>query len=205
MKHNFAKLFLKVLIFGNIIMPVKKMKGQKKPKKERKIKQKQNVKQIVKVTVQSSGGSGGGGSAMPSAFSDRSGENVRLQNLVEQLAKTIRAPVSVPVSVPAPIHSRNDYEPIYNPTNDAETLKGVYQGESELNKPVVLGPTGHTPEDESAGESNYENIDIKRRGRKPGHIPSNKGFSSNEKAIAKHMSKIPSVSATIVPSGFEKM
>ena len=121
------------------------MKGEKKPKKERKLKQKQKqiVKQNVKVNVQSSGGSGGGGSAMPSSFSDKTGENVRLQSILEQISRKI----SMPVSVPMPIQSRIEYEqPIYNPANDAETLKNVYNGSSDLNRPIVLGPTGHTPE-----------------------------------------------------------
>lgn len=107
---------------------IKKDKKRQKPKPKQKQKQKQVVKQNVKVTVQSSGGSGGGGSSVPSAFSDRSGENVRLQNLVEQLSRRISAPVSSGVSAPA-----------YNPANDADTFKSVYNAPIDYNKPIELG------------------------------------------------------------------
>jgi len=81
-------------------MPVKK-KMDKKKKLKQKQKQKQVVKQNVKVTVQSSGGSGGGGSSMPQAFTDRSGENIRLQNLIDQLTRQpIQAPVAAPIAAP---------------------------------------------------------------------------------------------------------
>lgn len=83
-------------------MPVKK-KVDKKKKLKQKQKQKQIVKQNVKVTVQSSGGSGGGGSSVPSRFTDTSGENVRLQGLIEQLTRAIPAPVSIPVQQPVPL------------------------------------------------------------------------------------------------------
>lgn len=75
----------------------KKMK-KKKEKKQRKQKQKQKQKQIVKtnvkVNVQSSGGSGG--SSIPSAqphyiippqFKDTSGENVKLNNILDTMKK----------------------------------------------------------------------------------------------------------------------
>lgn len=107
---------------------IKKDKKRQKPKPKQKQKQKQVVKQNVKVTVQSSGGSGGGGTSVPSAFSDRSGENVRLQNLVEQLSRKISAPVSSGVSAPA-----------YNPANDADTFKSVFKAPINYNKPIELG------------------------------------------------------------------
>jgi len=106
-------------------MPVKK-KVDKRKKPKQKQKQKQTVKQNVKVTVQSSGGSGGGGSSMPQGFTDRSGENVRLQNLVEQIAR--RIPAQVMESNLLPIRT-NLPAPRYNPANDAETVNDVYNDE----------------------------------------------------------------------------
>lgn len=109
-------------------MPVKK-KVDKRKKPKQKQKQKQTVKQNVKVTVQSSGGSGGGGTgspfpqSVPQPFTDRSGENVRLQNLVEQIARNVSAPVMAGNQMPI----RQDYRaPRYNPSNDAATLNDVY-------------------------------------------------------------------------------
>ena len=78
--------------------PSKKMKRQKKQRKQKqKQKQKQIVKTNVKVNVQSSGGSGG--SSMPSSipqqpyytippqFKDISGENVKLNNIIDTMKK----------------------------------------------------------------------------------------------------------------------
>ena len=110
-------------------MPVQMKQGKKDKKKKLKQKQKQKqvVKQNVKVTVQSSGGSGGGGSSVPSRFTDTSGENVRLQGLIEQLSR--RIPMSVPVSS----------APAYNPLNDADTLKSVFEAPIDYDKPIELG------------------------------------------------------------------
>jgi len=77
-----------------------KGKKDKKKKLKQKQKQKQIVKTTVKVNVQSSGGSGGGGSSIPQPFMDKSGENIRLQNLIQQLTKQ---PIQVPVQIPAQI------------------------------------------------------------------------------------------------------
>lgn len=105
----------------------KKVDKRKKPKQKQK--QKQIVKQNVKVTVQSSGGSGGGGSgspfpqSVPQPFTDRNGENVKLQNLVEQIARNVSAPVMVSNLMPI----RQEYRaPRYNSANDAATLNDVY-------------------------------------------------------------------------------
>ena len=85
-----------------LIKKTKKIKKEKKRQKQKQ-KQKQNVKQSVEVKVQSSGGSsaGGGGGYVPSAFQDRTGENVRLQNILDVLQKSAKA--SAPVSAPAPV------------------------------------------------------------------------------------------------------
>lgn len=109
-------------------MPVKK-KVDKRKKPKQKQKQKQTVKQNVKVSVQSSGGSGGGGSgspfpqSVPQPFTDRSGENVRLQNLVEQIARNIKVPVMESNDLPIPTKYP---APRYNRENDAATLNDVY-------------------------------------------------------------------------------
>ena len=106
-----------------------KGKKDKKKKLKQKQKQKQVVKQNVKVNVQSSGGSGGGGSgspfpqSVPQPFTDKSGENVKLQSLLEQISKKISEPVIVNDQMPI----RHDYRaPRYNPANDAATLNDVY-------------------------------------------------------------------------------
>ena len=65
----------------------KKTKDKKKKPKQKQ-KQKQTVRQNVDVKVQSSGGSsGGGGGFIPSPFQDRTGENVRIQNLIDTIQK----------------------------------------------------------------------------------------------------------------------
>lgn len=72
----------------------KKMK-KKKEKKQRKQKQKQKQKQIVKtnvkVNVQSSGGSGGTSTPsyqpIPPQFRDTTGENVKLNNILDTMKK----------------------------------------------------------------------------------------------------------------------
>ena len=111
---------------------------EKKPKPKQKQKQKQIVKTNVKVNVQSAGG--GGGATMPQAFGDRTGENVRLMNLVEQLSRTretagakVAIPVSIPVpiSVPIPVNinmpiKKLEEDQIANPSNDAATVAGVF-------------------------------------------------------------------------------
>lgn len=109
----------------------KKKAIEKKPKPKQKQKQKQIVKTNVKVNVQSAGG--GGGTTMPQAFGDRTGENVRLMNLVEQLSRTretagARAALSKaePISVTdMPIKTKEE-APIANPSNDAATVAGVF-------------------------------------------------------------------------------
>lgn len=107
---------------------------KKKKKRGLKQKQKQNVKQIVRVQVQSSGGSGAGGTSIPapqipSAFLDRSGEDVRLRGLVEQAVAKRVVPrfVEQKEAIPA------------DPSNDAETLKALFQAQSDLFKPLALG------------------------------------------------------------------
>lgn len=110
---------------------------KKKKKRGLKQKQKQNVKQSVRVQVQSSGGSGAGGTSvpvpqMPSAFLDRSGEDVRIRGLVEQ-AVARRAPKVEPVA-PAPAESIPA-----DPSNDAETFKALFQGQSDLFKEQAAG------------------------------------------------------------------
>lgn len=135
-------------------MPVKK-KVDKKKKLKQKQKQKQIVKQNVKVTVQSSGGSGGGGSSVPSRFTDNTGENVRLQGLIEQLSR--RIPMSVPMPVKQPVLIENPVEmpavfskpralqeerakaklaSDYNPSNDNETLNKVYYAPNNNNNSI---------------------------------------------------------------------
>lgn len=106
-----------------------KGKKDKKKKLKQKQKQKQVVKQNVKVNVQSSGGSGSGGSgspfpqSVPQPFTDRNGENVKLQSLVEQIARNVSVPVMESNQMPI----RQDYRaPRYNPANDAATLNDVY-------------------------------------------------------------------------------
>ena len=109
-------------------MPIKEAK-KKVPKKKRgqKQKQKQIVKQNVKVTVQSSGGSGAGGTSVPASapvyqmpqsfYPDQS----LIRNLVQQAVKQqVKAPE-------------------YNPSNDETNFKAVFQGKSDLNKPLVAG------------------------------------------------------------------
>jgi hypothetical protein len=79
--------------------PKKKTKKDKKKKLKQKQKQKQIVKTNVKVNVQSSGGAGAGTSGyVPYQFQDRTGENMRIQNLIDTLQKqTSRPPVVPPV------------------------------------------------------------------------------------------------------------
>ena len=109
-------------------MPVKK-KVDKRKKPKQKQKQKQIVKQNVKVTVQSSGGSGGGGTgspfpqSVPQPFTDKSGENVRLQNLIQQISRKVRAPVMESNDLPIPT---NYPAPRYNSSNDSATLNDVF-------------------------------------------------------------------------------
>ena len=69
------------------VKKTKKNKDKKKKPKQKQ-KQKQTVKQNVEVKVQSSGGSsGGGGGFIPSPFQDRTGENVRIQNLIDTIQR----------------------------------------------------------------------------------------------------------------------
>jgi hypothetical protein len=103
----------------------KKKAIEKKAKPKQKQKQKQIVKTNVKVNVQSAGG--GGGTTMPQAFGDRTGENVRLMNLVEQLSRTrVALSKAEPISVTdMPIKTKEE-APIANPSNDAATVAGVF-------------------------------------------------------------------------------
>lgn len=137
-------------------MPIKK-KVDKKKKLKQKQKQKQVVKQNVKVTVQSSGGSGGGGSSVPSRFTDTSGENVRLQGLIEQLSRRIPAPVVMPVEqsvlVQKPVEipavfskpralqeerAKAKLEALYesNSSNDNETVNKVFNAPNNNNNSI---------------------------------------------------------------------
>jgi len=137
-------------------MPIKK-KVDKKKKLKQKQKQKQVVKQSVKVTVQSSGGSGGGGSSVPSRFTDTSGENVRLQGLIEQLSRRIPAPIAMPVEQPVLIENpvempavfskprilqeeraKAKLEALYqsNSSNDDETVKKVFNAPNNNNNSI---------------------------------------------------------------------
>lgn len=112
-----------------------KMVKRKKPKQKQK--QKQIVKQNVKVTVQSSGGSGGGGSSMPQPFIDKSGENVRLQSILEQISRKISAPSFVENKAPV---STPDIAASFNPANDASTFNSVFKAPMDLQEPIILGP-----------------------------------------------------------------
>lgn len=107
---------------------------KKKKKRGLKQKQKQNVKQTVRVQVQSSGGSGAGGTSVPAlpippSFLDRSGEDVRIRGLVEQAIAKRDVPrvVEQKEAIPA------------DPSNDAETLKALFQAQSDLFKPLAVG------------------------------------------------------------------
>lgn len=73
---------------------MKKKKEKKQKKQKQKQKQKQIVKTNVKVNVQSSGGGGGSGGSsipqyqpMPPQFRDTSGENVKLNNILDTMKK----------------------------------------------------------------------------------------------------------------------
>lgn len=92
----------------------KKSKAKPKPKPRQKQKQKQYVKQSVKVNVTSSGGLGGSGGYsyppqtqyIPQVFQDRSGENVKLQQLMDMVQKSMEKPKRVqdlPPPVPEPV------------------------------------------------------------------------------------------------------
>ena len=124
-------------------IPMSKSKPQKKAKAKPKQKQRQKqiVKTNVKVSVQSQGGSGAGAapSFIPQAFSDRGGENVRLVNLVEQLARSGRSRVEEPIRIKAPIRSAPIEEPAYNPANDEEVVRGVFNAPINTDKPVIMG------------------------------------------------------------------
>ena len=106
-------------------------KNQRKLKKKRRDKnknkrQKQNVKQNVEVKVQSSGGtSGGGGGFIPSQFQDRTGENIRIQNLIDTLQKQAKKEQIRPPGIPSIFSEEGgeisikrrpnlDTEPLYN-------------------------------------------------------------------------------------------
>lgn len=130
-------------------MPVKtKVDKRKKPKQKQK--QKQIVKTNVKVSVQSSGGSGGGGSSMPQPFTDRSGENVRLQNLIEQLARKVNVPVLVPNNMPITEQVR---APVYNPANDATTFKSIFKAPINFDEPISTGGVS-----QNSNRPTYEDI-----------------------------------------------
>ena len=70
---------------------MKKKKEKKQKKQKQKQKQKQIVKTNVKVNVQSSGGSGGTSTPsyqpIPPQFRDRTGENVKLNNILDTMKK----------------------------------------------------------------------------------------------------------------------
>jgi hypothetical protein len=97
--------------------PKKKTKKVKKEKKrqKQKQKQKQNVKQNVEVKVQSSGGAGSSPGFIPSQFQDRTGENIRIQNLIDTLQKqTSKAPV-----IPQPEREAKKFSEMFSrPTFD---------------------------------------------------------------------------------------
>ena len=151
----------------NIMPPKKDIKKKKKPLKQKQ-KQKQSVRQNVKVTVQSSGGSGAGGTSvpsmapqiqyvpqyqsMPTSFLDRSGENVAQRNLVQQAVK--EAPVRTEMK------SKSSEEVPYNPANDANTFKAVYNAPSDLEKPLVagVGVVGETKKGRPIGSKNKPKI-----------------------------------------------
>jgi hypothetical protein len=127
----------------NSEIPKKKTKKIKKEKKrqKQKQKQKQNVKQSVEVKVQSSGGSsaGGGGGYVPSAFQDRTGENVRLQNILDVLQKSAKASVSAPapVYVPPPAPKKSLFS---LPSSNINIMsKPNIENESLLNRVVIAG------------------------------------------------------------------
>jgi hypothetical protein len=103
--------------------PKKKTKKVKKEKKrqKQKQKQKQNVKQNVEVKVQSSGGAGAGAGSgyIPMQFQDRTGENMKIQNLIDTLQKqTSKAPVVAPV-IPQPEREAKKFSEMFSrPTFD---------------------------------------------------------------------------------------
>jgi hypothetical protein len=85
----------------------------KKKKPKQKQKQKQTVKQNVEVKVQSSGGSsGGGGGFIPSPFQDRTGENVRIQNLIDTIQKQ-QQKQQQQAKAPEPAPRAPEPEPLY--------------------------------------------------------------------------------------------
>ena len=111
-----------------------KMKKPKaKPKPKQKQKQKQNVKQIVKVNVQSTGGGGSGGaSAIPPSFSNRTGENVALLNIIDQLKQSIRPPIQPPAQIPT--RTQGQPEIPYDPVNDSATVNDVFNAPNNNNE-----------------------------------------------------------------------
>ena len=124
----FIKNYIIVYYIINMLKKLKETKMKKpkaKPKPKQKQKQKQNVKQIVKVNVQSTGGGGSGGaSAIPPSFSNRTGENVALLNIIDQLKQSIRPPIQPP----AQISTRTEGQPEipYDPVNDKTTVNDVF-------------------------------------------------------------------------------
>ena len=141
---------------------MKEKKSKAKPKKQRpkqKQKQKQIVKQNVKVNVQSSGGGGGSSIPMPTRFMDTTGENVRLQNLVQQLIRQPQQAVA-PVAAPMPYNDPAiDYQEAiakgklrameaeagnpyfegdsYRPSNDDVTLDDVFRPSNSNNNNIM--------------------------------------------------------------------
>lgn len=128
----------------NVENPKKKTKKIKKDKKrqKQKQKQKQNVKQNVEVKVQSSGGSsaGGGSGYIPSAFQDRTGENVRLQNILDVLQKSAKASVSAPVPVSAPAPAPKIKKSLFESLGNINIIsKPNIENESLFNRIAISG------------------------------------------------------------------
>jgi len=191
-----------------------KEKKDKKKKLKQKQKQKQVVKTSVKVNVQSSGGSGGGGSSMPQAipqpFTDRSGENIKLQSLIEQLARRVPTRIQVPVeaivSNQMPIQQKFN-APEYNPVNDAKTLNNIFKAPINYDIPIELGniQTGDLTRElikrAPPMEAYYgleppsptiEETQIKRK-----DIGKSRG-SYKEKAVKEYISNLPKVEGQII-------
>jgi len=104
--------------------PKKKTNKDKKKKLKQKQKQKQIVKTNVKVNVQSSGGAGAGAGYVPMQFQDRTGENMKIQNLIDTLQKqTSKAPVVAPI-IPQPGQQSSMREPqLYSSSKQSTKLE----------------------------------------------------------------------------------
>jgi hypothetical protein len=143
----FIKNYIIVYYIINMLKKLKETKMKKpkaKPKPKQKQKQKQNVKQIVKVNVQSTGGGGSGGaSAIPPSFSNRTGENVALLNIIDQLKQSIRPPIQPP----SQISTRTEGQPEipYDPVNDKATVNNVFNAPNNNDKTTWEAKTQGRP------------------------------------------------------------